>query len=71
MKAFLFAAVLLAGCATTEDVWVGGSGNFDMDQGQCHAQAFSVPGAPLMQISLVYNACMRGKGWRLERRSKT
>ena len=57
----------LAGCATTEQVWVGGS-NFDVDQGQCHAQAFSVPGAPAMQVALVYNSCMRGKGWRLEDR---
>lgn len=57
----------LVGCATTEQVWVGGS-NFDMDQGQCHAQAFSVPGASAMQVALVYNSCMRGKGWHLEDR---
>lgn len=44
--------------------WVG-SGNLAVDQGQCQAQAFSVPGASALQIGLVFNACMRGKGWTL------
>lgn len=65
---FLLALLTLAGCAT-EQVWEGGD-NFGMDQGQCHAQAFSVPGAPPMQIAMVYNGCMRGKGWQLVSRPK-
>lgn len=67
-----FAVVaLLAGCATTESVWVKPGStqqSFNMDKGQCNAQAFSVPGAPLMQIALVQNSCMQGKGWQLEER---
>jgi hypothetical protein len=43
--------------------------DFQMDSGQCKAQAYSVPGAPPMQIAIVYNSCMQGKGWRLERQS--
>jgi hypothetical protein len=60
-------AAALAGCATTERVWEGG-GNFDMDQGQCQAQAFGTPFASNMQVALVYNSCMRGKGWQLVER---
>lgn len=77
MKSKIFtAAVLLplaviSGCATTESVWVkNGSSqqNFNMDMGQCRAQAFAVPGAPLMQVAIVQNSCMEGKGWQLEDR---
>jgi hypothetical protein len=39
--------------------------DFAMDQGQCQAQGFGVPGASVLQAALVYNACMRGKGWEL------
>lgn len=69
MKSVLAVAAIVAlvGCATTEQVWVGGN-NFDMDQGQCQAQAFGTPFASNMQIALVYNSCMRGKGWRQETR---
>lgn len=69
-KLLLIALLPLAGCATNggDQVWEKpGAGNqeFAMDQGQCHAQAFSVPNAPPMQIAFVYNSCMRGKGWYL------
>lgn len=62
-------ACVLAGCATTETVWrKAGITNEDwyIDSGQCKAQAFSVPGAPMMQIALVYNSCLQGKGWHQE-----
>lgn len=64
-----FAAVSAAGCAS-QDVWVGGNGDFEMDKGQCQAQAFSIPNAPPMQAAIVFNSCMRGKGWHLERQSR-
>lgn len=63
------AAALLAGCASQETAWNkpgATQDQFNMDQGQCHAQAFSVPGASNMQIALVHNSCMRGKGYQLE-----
>lgn len=63
--------LLLCGCATQPEVWVkagAGSPEFNMDAGQCKAQAFSVPNAPLMQVAIIYNSCMQGKGWHLERR---
>ncbi len=63
---------ILAGCATqTEFIWVkpGSSSNdLSIDHGQCSAQAFSVPNAPLMQVAIVQNQCMRGKGWSLVER---
>jgi len=65
-------AASLTGCASmqrTEQVWEG-SGNFNMDQGQCQAQAFGTPGAGSLQIALVYNSCMRGKGWQLVERPR-
>lgn len=66
----LLPALLLAGCATTEVVWHKNGASqqdFHADQGQCKAQALSVPGAmaPSMasQVVAVYSACMQGKGW--------
>lgn len=64
--------LLLAGCATTEHVWVkpGASDqDFYMDRGQCQAQAFGTPGMYTMQIALVFSACMQGKGWYTEERA--
>lgn len=66
--AFWLSLLLMAGCATKKDnfVWVkNGSteAEFQQDTGQCRAQAFSVPNAPPMQIIMVYDGCMRGKGW--------
>lgn len=37
--------------------------DFEMDRGQCKAQAFSVPGASMLQVALVIQNCMIGKGW--------
>lgn len=58
--------LILAGCASKQFLWEkpGASGQeFEMDRGQCQAQAFSTPGMYTMQIALVYNSCMRGRGW--------
>jgi hypothetical protein len=60
------AALPLAACATSQQQWYRADAtqqDFAMDQGQCQAQGFSVPGASVLQAALVYNACMRGKGW--------
>jgi hypothetical protein len=60
--------LLLAGCATTHNAWFKDGAtqqDFYMDQGQCKAQAFSAPGMPMMQVGLVFNSCMQGKGWYL------
>lgn len=59
--------VLLSGCATQPE-WrwekPGASGQqYSMDNGQCRAQAFSVASGNMMQIALVYDGCMQGKGW--------
>lgn len=67
MKLLAIALLFLAGCATHNNDWNwakdGDNGTFDQDQGQCHAQAFGVSGASMMQVALVYDGCMRGKGW--------
>lgn len=65
----LMAAIALSACATHPRQWVrdGASpDDFYRDSGQCKAESFAVPGAPMLQIAMVYNACMQGKGWRLE-----
>lgn len=60
-------AAVLAGCATQpEFVWMKNGSTeqeFYQDNGQCRAQAFSVPGVSLMQAVLVFEACLQGKGW--------
>lgn len=65
--ASLIVALMLAGCAA-EPQWVwrkagGSEQEYNMDMGQCRAQAFSVAGASLMQVAIVQNSCMQGKGW--------
>lgn len=71
MKKLLF-VVALAGCAApTETVWMkpgATNSDFYQDQGQCDAQAFSVASGNLMQIVMVQNGCLRGKGWQLVER---
>ena len=70
MRTVLF-VLLLAGCATTERYWEkpgASSGEFEMDKGFCHAQAFGSPGMNTMQVALVFNGCMRGKGWAIVER---
>lgn len=65
----LAAAIALSACATHPRQWVregAGAEDFHRDSGQCKAEAFAVPGAPMLQIAMVYNACMQGKGWRQE-----
>ena len=63
-------AVLMAGCAPQQNYWVkpgASSEDFEMDKGQCNAQAFSIPNATLVQIAIVQNQCLKGKGWYLQR----
>jgi hypothetical protein len=63
---YLICLFVLAGCATTERYWEkpgASSSEFDMDRAQCQAQALSTAGMYMMQMALVLNACMRGKGW--------
>lgn len=43
--------------ATTQD--------FNMDLGQCNAQAFGNANATLMTAAIVQNQCLQGKGWYL------
>lgn len=64
-------AVVLAGCAAQQPqrLWykAGASAqDFNIDRGQCNAQAFSVASGNLMQIAIVQNSCLQGKGWTLE-----
>jgi len=63
----LLAALFLTACAAQQEyVWNRPGATqqeFAMESGQCRAQAFSVPNAPLMQVAIVYNSCMQGKGW--------
>jgi hypothetical protein len=67
MRALLVGLALLAGCAAQQQMMWYKPGStvqtFNMDAGACKAQAFSVPGMPLMQVVIVYNQCMYGKGW--------
>src|SRR5215467_9575537 len=63
------AASLLSACATQhEQQWYRAGASqqdFAMDQGQCQAQGFGISGATLLQTAVVFNSCMRGKGWEL------
>lgn len=61
MKHLALLCLLLAGCAST---WVhpsAGTAEFQMDSGQCQAQAYSAPPGTVKQ--LIYESCMQGKGW--------
>jgi hypothetical protein len=56
----------LGACAQQQWHWErpgATAGDFYQDRGQCNAQAFAVPGAGLLQIALVQNSCLQGKGW--------
>jgi hypothetical protein len=60
--------VSIAACAQPTRTWYRPGAtqqDFYMDQGQCKAQAFSVPGGSLLQVALILNSCMQGKGWSL------
>ena len=68
MKLFWITVALtvLSGCATTEATWEKRGAtrqDFNMETGQCRAQAFSIPGVSVMQAAAVYSSCMQGKGW--------
>lgn len=53
----------LAGCASAPWMKPGvGPGEFNVDSGQCQAQAYSA-GAGSAPRQVIYNACMQGKGW--------
>lgn len=62
-------ALVLNGCATQpQSVWYksGSSAQeFEMDRGQCNAQAFSLANGNLYQIAIIQNQCLQGKGWYL------
>lgn len=70
MKKLLFPTILLLafGCAPQKQWYKDGTTpqDFSMDQGQCKAQAFSISGGNMMQIAIVFNSCMQGKGWNLQ-----
>lgn len=62
----LVAVLFLTACALPPKVWnkPGASAqDFEMDRGQCQAQAFGVTGMPPMQVAIIYTSCMHGKGW--------
>jgi hypothetical protein len=60
----------LIGCATqNESVWFksGASAQeFEMDRGQCNAQAFSLANGNIYQIAIIQNQCLQGKGWQIK-----
>jgi hypothetical protein len=63
----LIAALCLSACAP-QKVWYKDGAtpqDYYTDMGQCRAQAFSVANGNLMQIAIVQNSCMQGKGWYL------
>jgi len=67
-KIYLAFLIFLSGCASqnVETYWEkpGASGqDFYTDRSQCNAQAFGIPNATLIQIAIVQNQCLRGKGW--------
>ena len=61
--------LLLAGCASNTKFWDkpgASSMEFEMDRGSCQAQGFSAPMGPMsMQSAMIFNACMRSRGWQL------
>lgn len=63
----LCTALALIGCSTQPKWNWAKDGStqqdFNMDNGQCRAQAFSVASGNMMQIALVHDGCMQGKGW--------
>ena len=74
MRALISLPLIFAivGCSSimnkTEEYWEkpGASDrDFNVDRGQCNAQAFSVAGGNLMQMVIVQNSCLQGKGWQL------
>jgi len=65
MRALLVGIAILAGCAP-QYLWVkpgASQDDFYADSGQCKAQAYGAPGTYTMQVVLIYQSCMQGKGW--------
>lgn len=67
-KFTLLLSTFLFGCASqnVETYWEkpgASSQDFYIDRSQCNAQAFGIPNATLIQIAIVQNQCLRGKGW--------
>lgn len=66
---YLVLGLLLAGCATQQTmIWDKQGWNqreYAADEGQCKAQALSVPGAMTnaIQVAAVFSSCMQGKGY--------
>lgn len=66
MRAALL-CLLLAGCATPVYLKPGASQeDYDADAGQCAAQAYSA-GAGAAPRQVIFDACIRGKGWQKQR----
>jgi len=71
MKTVIVIALIigLEGCATNQEPdwhWYkprATQQDFLMDDGQCKAQGFGIPGGNLLQVVLVHQSCMQGKGW--------
>lgn len=69
--ALAFLSVLVvSGCATQPDQqdfrWHkpnASADEFHRDAGSCKAQGASIPGGSLMQLLIVYENCMAGRGW--------
>lgn len=53
--------LLLTGCAGAWYKDGSTERDFNMDRGQCNAQAYSAPDA--LQRAFVFRSCMEGKGW--------
>lgn len=59
--------LLLVACATPTHWEKRGATaqDFNIDLGQCNAQAFGNANATLMTAAIVQNQCLQGKGWYL------
>lgn len=73
LAALTMLVVMLAGCSTTTSSWVNPQkpdSVFYMDEGQCQVQALSAPTYSSNQ-GAIFDACMRGKGWLVDRTAWT
>jgi hypothetical protein len=62
----LMPLLLLAACQNQGTTWQRDGAtqqDFYMNQGQCKAQAFGLPGGNMMQMAIVMGSCMQGRGW--------
>jgi len=67
--ALVVVAISLSGCAAQQKSWYkdgASQQDFHMDQGQCKSQSFGVSNPSMMQMALIFNSCMQGKGWYLQ-----